>query len=234
MTSSSAARDEQQELRQAIIVLPRRSAGRPSAYAQARYEQKREAFAADILKWRSRLEFAVSARGWGYTLEGEGAIDKGDIDLVERLVNECRKEGVLPLDICAEDAKRAFENVEYVDDTTPEEEALRAFDYCKSTAERYLPVSFWDFQDRYVQMLVEKIDVRNLFNPVCEEFSVPLANRGGWSDLNTLKYGGPEPRRRLVARQPAHRALWIKLRRHPAAGAGVDPKPDYRLRQTAR
>ena len=35
-------------------------------------------------------------------------------------------------------------------------------------------------------MTVEKIDIKSLFDPVCAEFSVPLANRGGWSDLNTL------------------------------------------------
>jgi hypothetical protein len=180
------ADDEKRSLSAApkLIKLPSRPPGRPSAAADAAYKQQREAFAADILKFRSRLEFAVSARGWGYTLEGEGAVDKGDIDLVEKLINECRKDGVLPLDICALDAKREFSK--HVDHTTPEQEAKSAYEFCKSTAERYLPFSFWDFQDCYVQMLVEKIDIRSLFNPVCEEFSVPLANRGGWSDLNTL------------------------------------------------
>ena len=72
---------------------------------------------------------------------------------------------MLPLDICALDAKREFSNVEHVDHTTPEQEAKSAYEFCKSTAERYLPFSFWDFQDCYVQMLVEKIDIRSLVQP---------------------------------------------------------------------
>jgi hypothetical protein len=170
----------------ALIKLPSRPLGRPSAAADAVYKRDRATFAEDIQEFRSRLEFAVSARGWGYVLEGEGAVNKDDIDLVEKLINECRKDGVLPLNICALDAKREFSNVERIDDTTPEEEAEAAYDFCKSTAERYLPFSFWDFQDCYLQMTVEKIDIKSLFDPVCAEFSVPLANRGGWSDLNTL------------------------------------------------
>ena len=98
----------------------------------------------NIQEFRSRLEFAVSARGWGYVLEGEGAVNKDDIDLVEKLINECRKDGVLPLNICALDAKREFSNVERIDDTTPEEEAEAAYDFCKSTAERILPFSFYE------------------------------------------------------------------------------------------
>ncbi len=33
-------------------------------------------------------------------------------------------------------------------------------------------------------MLVEKIDLKSLFAPVVEEFRIPIANSGGWSDLH--------------------------------------------------
>jgi hypothetical protein len=33
-------------------------------------------------------------------------------------------------------------------------------------------------------MAVEKLDLRNLFEPVCDDFYVPLQNFKGWSDLN--------------------------------------------------
>ena len=33
-------------------------------------------------------------------------------------------------------------------------------------------------------MLVEKVDLKTLFEPVCERYHVPLANASGWSDIN--------------------------------------------------
>jgi hypothetical protein len=32
---------------------------------------------------------------------------------------------------------------------------------------------------------VEKLDLRSLFEPVCEEFRLPLTNLKGWGDLNS-------------------------------------------------
>src|SRR5262245_50685899 len=48
----------------------------------------------------------------------------------------------------------------------------------------YTPISFWEDQGVYLQMLVEKIDLKTLFAPICEEFCIPIANARGWSDLN--------------------------------------------------
>jgi hypothetical protein len=170
------------------IILPRRKVGRQSAVAIIQYESDLRAFCKSIRQFRSRsdLEKPPSARGWGYVLEGERAIDKGDIDLVENLINDCRKSGSLPLNICAVDVSRAFSNVERIDITTPEAEAKWAFDYIKRAHNNYNPFSFWEFQDHYIQMLVEKIDLRNLFDPECANFHLPLAPTKGWSDLNTL------------------------------------------------
>ncbi|CAM5424747.1 hypothetical protein ATER59S_02455 [Aquamicrobium terrae] len=50
---------------------------------------------------------------------------------------------------------------------------------------QYRPVSFWDNQNYYVQMMVEKIDLKNLFDPICGEFYVPLANARGNADINS-------------------------------------------------
>jgi hypothetical protein len=36
-----------------------------------------------------------------------------------------------------------------------------------------------------VEVAVEKLDLRNLFEPVCAEFRVPITNFKGWSDLNS-------------------------------------------------
>jgi hypothetical protein len=46
------------------------------------------------------------------------------------------------------------------------------------------PFSFWDDKEYYVEMAVEKIDLKNLFAPVCAEYYVPLTNIVGWGDIN--------------------------------------------------
>jgi hypothetical protein len=43
----------------------------------------------------------------------------------------------------------------------------------------YDPWTFWDDREYYVEMLVEKIDLKTLFQPVCEEFYLPLTNARG-------------------------------------------------------
>jgi len=48
----------------------------------------------------------------------------------------------------------------------------------------YTPFNFWDDQKVYVEVAVEKLDLRNLFESVCAEFRVGIANLKGWSDIN--------------------------------------------------
>jgi hypothetical protein len=115
---------------------------------------------------------------------GGNGLAKGDFDTAENLINECRKNGMLPLDICGEDDKRSFENVERLDVLTPEGDARSIVNTVRWLPGRYTPISFWDDQPNYLQMLVEKIDIRRLFAPVCAAFKLPIANAGGWSDLN--------------------------------------------------
>ena len=45
-------------------------------------------------------------------------------------------------------------------------------------------MSFWNFQEVYIQVVVEKIDLKTLFGPVCADYHVPIMNSRGWSDLN--------------------------------------------------
>ena len=166
------------------FILPRRRCGRPTTESRASYEEEISVFSAGILKLRSGLDFEVGSRGWGYVCESHKLIAKTDIDLVEKLVNDCRKSGALPLDICLVDEKRAFEHVEDIDLESPEEQARWIVDYIHQAHLGYRPISFWDNQDFYVQMVVEKSTLKSLFSPVCAEFRVPLATAGGWSDLN--------------------------------------------------
>jgi hypothetical protein len=164
-------------------ILPKLPPHRPCAATRTSYREKVIAFCATILELQSRLDFAVGSRGWAYVLEGERFINKDEIDAAQELINYCRKMGDLPLDICAEDGKRAAENVEEID-PDPGEMAADIFDYIQTAEHSYTPFSFWDDLDVFVQMATEKSNPRNLFQKVCAEFCMPIANVGGWGDLN--------------------------------------------------
>src|SRR5262245_23915517 len=88
------------------MTLPRRGRGRQSDAAEAAYRDEVEAFCERIIEIDSRLDFKVSARGYGYILEGDGDITKDELDAAENIINECRKDGSLPLDITAVDETR--------------------------------------------------------------------------------------------------------------------------------
>lgn len=164
--------------------LPRRPRGRMNPAKTAEYVEVRAAFCRAILEILATLEFSIGSRGWCYILEEHG-LDKGDFDAAQALFADCRKTGELPLDICAEDDAREFVNLEHLDETTPEAEAQAVIDYVRQAHASYRPYSFWESQEAYVEMLVEKVDLKSLFAPVCRSFCVPLANARGSSDINS-------------------------------------------------
>ena len=164
-----------------ISLLPKLPPHRPSAAVKAAYREKVVAFCDKILEVRSGLDFEVGSRGWAYILEGERFIDKDEIDAAQDLINDCRKSGDLPLDICAEDNKRAAENVEEID-PDPKEMAADIFHYIQTAQLHYTPFSFWDDLDTYVQMATEKSNTKNLFAKPCatDSRSVPRTARLAW------------------------------------------------------
>jgi hypothetical protein len=160
-------------------LLPRRYPGHQTRHSMLEWREQIDRFSTLI------LHFAVGSRGWCYILERHG-LHKGDFDAAQRLITECRKNGDLPLDICAEDSSRATIGLQQLDDDDIASEADDWVDHLRNRAhERYTPISFWDDLDVYVEVAVEKLDLRNLFAPVCEEFHVPVTNFKGWSDLNS-------------------------------------------------
>ena len=168
----------------AAIKLPRRSRGRQSPKAKAAYQDALHQFCAAILQINSSLDFQVASRSWCYLLEEYGLL-KGDFDNAQKLIVQCRKDGLLPLDIVAEDSAREFDNLESLDVTSVEEEAQGILDWVVEDAHRtYTPISLWEDQEVFIQMVVEKVSLRNLFRPVCSRFHIPIANGRGWSDLN--------------------------------------------------
>jgi hypothetical protein len=166
-----------------MIALPRLPRGRPSGSARTAYDGELREFCDRILEINSRLDFQVSSRGWCYILEEHG-LSKGEFDTAQELIAECRRQRLLPMDIVAEDGARAFEHLEDLDDE-PEDFAAAWVSYVGRAHLGYTPISFWDDKGVYVEMLVEKIDLKSLFSPICAQYHIPIANARGWSDLNT-------------------------------------------------
>lgn len=166
------------------VDLPTRKRGRPSAAAAATYRAQSKAFCDFIKSTAKTIDFRPSARGWAYLLENARLIDKSGLDTAQNLINDARKSGDLPLDICSEDAKREWRNVERIDEGNPADEADVIKESVEQWISRYRPRSFWADKKYFIQMVVEKIDLRELFLPVCKRWHVPVANGGGWSDIN--------------------------------------------------
>ncbi len=141
-----------------------------------------EEFAGEIKEISEVIGFKVSARGWCYQLEGKGFITKAEFDKVESLINRCRKLGILPIDFTAEEEGRKFSGVEVPDDDTPIEDLRYWVENAFSTEERYKP-NWWEGEEYYIQIVVEKIDLKTLFEPICKKYKIPIATSKGWSSM---------------------------------------------------
>lgn len=139
-------------------------------------------FASELRRISRRIGFKVSARGWCYLLEQARMINKNGFDKVEGLINDCRRKGILPVDFVAEEESRAFAGI-----SVPTDGSIKSILkwMCSDvlTGDRYYTPDWWDGEDYYVQMLVEKIDLKTLFAPVAEEYHIPIANSKGWSSI---------------------------------------------------
>lgn len=124
----------------------------------------------------------MSSRGWAYILEGKRAINKNQFDKVEDAINRCRKAGYLPVDFVREEDARMFSGIE-----TPSERSLESILswMLKDVLEggKYFTPDWWEDETYYIQVLVEKIDLKTLFEPVCRDFKIPIANAKGWQSV---------------------------------------------------
>ena len=139
-------------------------------------------FADELQTMSGQIGFKVSSRGWGYLLENARIINKDQFDKVEDLINRCRREGLLPVDFVAEEDARAFRGVELPTDGSVKS-VLKWMLRDVLTGDKYFTPDWWDGEDYYIQMLVEKIDLKTLFEPVTTEYHVPIANSKGWSSI---------------------------------------------------
>lgn len=139
-------------------------------------------FSGILIQIQSGLDFKVSSRGWAYQLEQLRWINKNQFDKVEESINTARKRGYLPVDFVAEEAARQFSGVERPSVGEPEEMATR-FLHGILEGWRYYTPDWWEGEQYYIQVVVEKIDLKTLFEPVCHKYHIPIANSKGWSSV---------------------------------------------------
>jgi len=170
-----------------MIEIPCRPRGRASKQTNIMYHNKLQIFADRLKEIQETIPSKISARGWCYILEGMNAIDKSQFDRVEKSINECRKCGLLPIDFTAYDNAREFANVESLTEytETPEDFLISHLKYFLECYEFKDDIAFWETQEYFIQMLVEKIDIKNLFLETCKKYHIPIANARGWSDINS-------------------------------------------------
>jgi len=153
----------------------------PQSRGKKRLEELRH-FAEALKELDREIGFKVSARGWCYQLENFGLITKREFDKVEAIINECRKKGFLPIDFVAEEEARAFSGVEYPETCTPEEYMARYLEAALECENWYTP-DWWEGEKYYIQMVVEKVDLKTLFEPICRQYHIPIATSKGWSSM---------------------------------------------------
>lgn len=144
--------------------------------------QRLHNFARIVLSIQKSIGFKLSSRGWAYQLEGYRLINKDQFNKVQGCINECRKLGLLPIDFVASETSREFSGVETPDSGSP----IEYFSQYLSTAVdswKYYTPDWWEGEEYYIQMLVEKIDLVTLFEPVCKEYHIPIATSKGWSSI---------------------------------------------------
>ena len=141
-----------------------------------------EAFADELLEIDESTGFKVSSRGWCYQLEGLGLVTKQEFNRINNLINECRKNGMLPIDFVAEEEARNFHGVWKPDTDSPPENVQSWIEATLNAGDNYNP-DYWDGEKYYIQMLVEKVDLVSLFKPVCEDYYIPVATSKGWSSI---------------------------------------------------
>ncbi|MEK9206932.1 MAG: hypothetical protein AAB922_00480 [Patescibacteria group bacterium] len=144
--------------------------------------QKLQEFAQIIKGINKSVDMKVSSRGWCYLLEGKNYITKGDFDKAQSTINECRKRGFLPIDFVAQDESRSFDGVEHPNTEDPISYFKNLLKAVLQNEDLYTP-NWWDGEEYYIQLLVEKIDLKNLFEPICQEYHIPIATGRGWSDI---------------------------------------------------
>ncbi|MBK9444584.1 MAG: hypothetical protein IPN53_26310 [Comamonadaceae bacterium] len=134
-----------------------------------------------ILAERDKMTFSPTLRGWGYVLEGLGICTKGDFDDVQARITRARKNGMLPLEITAEDTTRSASAASMVS------EDLRTLIrlYLESVPSEYSTTTIEMFSGIHLELVVEKLDLVGLLEPVTSRYCIPVSCLRGWTDMHS-------------------------------------------------
>jgi hypothetical protein len=137
-----------------------------------------------ILDERRRLSFSPTLRGWCYLLEGDGVCSKGDFDAVMDRITKARKQGLLPLDITAEDETRIGDGGGWVSLSLDIliNDALEAM---QNVPQYYKTTELEDHTGYHIELFVEKLDLIGMLEPVTEKYEVRASCSRGWGDLHS-------------------------------------------------
>src|SRR6266516_1189499 len=174
-----------------MIKMPRRNQGAQGIAATAAYEAQLAEWCQDVIRLHRDMNLKIGVQEWNYIIEGEGSITKGEFEACEKLISACRKNGKLPISICADDNGRPSTNEEYIDDTSVQEEAEDIYCRFGNGHLAYIPLSFWENQKHYVEAGVEKIGVPDEPFQLCD--TTPGANPMKKSDALPSKYIRAQP-----------------------------------------
>src|SRR4051812_27185701 len=154
-------------------------------------KEARRAMGEAIERMSRETGYRFGPRGWAYFAEGLGLITKGEFDRFEKLLTDMRKDGELDPDVIEPDASRMATEVEDFDaaDYSPEalarhavneiEEGLRAW------ARGFHEIGYWDDLEYYVEMIVEKKDLVQIFRSTADRYNVRITNGKGDTDIHT-------------------------------------------------
>lgn len=157
---------------------------------EMRREARREMGEA-IERLSAETGYKFGPRGWAYYAEGLGLITKGEFDRFEKLLTDMRKGGELDPDVIEPDASRMATTVyDYAADTdTPEEHAEWAVGEIRERlnllSRIYHAHGYWDDLDFYVEMIVEKKDLVQIFKDTADRYNVRITNGKGDTDIHT-------------------------------------------------
>ena len=144
-----------------------------------------------IERMSSETGYRFGPRGWAYYAEGLGLITKGEFDRFEKLLTDMRKDGELNPDVIEPDASRMATTVyDYDADTdTPEEHAQWAVDEIRERlnllSRIYHEHGYWSDLDYYVEMIVEKKDLVQIFRSTADRYNIRITNGKGDTDIHT-------------------------------------------------
>jgi hypothetical protein len=153
--------------------------------------EARQAMGEAIERLSAATGYKFGPRGWAYYAEGLGLITKGEFARFEKLLTDMRKDGELDPDVIEPDGSRMATEVNdfEADDDTPEEHAQYAVNEIgqrlNEWASIYRETGYWSDLDYYVEMIVEKKDLVQIFRSTADRYRVRITNGKGDTDIHT-------------------------------------------------